>query len=142
LAAAEITQTFACTNEQFFKILVDYESYPEFLTEVKGCKILKTDGNKKLVEFNVSVIKTFFYRLWLTEEAPKRIHWKLESGDLFKTSDGSWDLTEKDGKTIATYKVDASFKIFVPGPMTRTLVSVSLPNMMSNYQKRVKELYG
>jgi coenzyme Q-binding protein COQ10 len=142
LASAETKETFPCTIEQFYKILVDYEKYSEFLTEVKQCKILKAEGNRKLVEFHVSVIKSFMYRLWISEEPNKRIHWELESGDLFKTSVGSWDLTDQGGKTEARYFVDATFKIFVPGPMAKALVSVNLPNMMNAYQKRVKELYG
>lgn len=135
-------ETFPCSSEQFFTIVSTYEKYPEFLSEVKECKVIQTDGNKKLVEFQVSVIKSFSYRLWITEERAKRIHWTLESGDLFKTSIGSWDLADKNGKTEATYKVEATFKIFVPGPIAKALVSVNLPNMMAAYHKRVKEQYG
>lgn len=142
MASAETKETFPCTNDQFFKIISDYEKYSDFLTEVKQCKVIKTDGNRKLVEFHVAVIKSFTYRMWITEEPNKRIHWTLDSGDLFKTSTGSWDLSEKNGKTEARYAVEATFKIFVPGPMAKALVSVNLPNMMSAYKKRVAELYG
>jgi ribosome-associated toxin RatA of RatAB toxin-antitoxin module len=142
LAAADFKEVFPCTVEQFYQILLDYPSYPKFLNEVKECKVIKAESNKKLVEFHVSLIKTFSYRLWVTEELNKRISWTLESGDLFKTSTGSWDLTDKNGKTEAIYKVDATFKIFVPGPVAKALVNVNLPNMMKAYQKRVTELYG
>lgn len=142
MAAAETKETFPCTPEQFFKIIADFEKYPEILSEVKECKVIRAEGNRKLVEFNVSVIKTFTYRMWITEEAPHRMHWTFESGDIFKTSTGSWDLAGKGGKTEATYKVEATFKVFVPGMVAKALVSVNLPNMMSAYQKRVKELYG
>jgi ribosome-associated toxin RatA of RatAB toxin-antitoxin module len=142
MAAASTDETFPCTNEQFFAIISDYEKYPEFLSEVKTCKVIETKGNKKLVEFSVSVLKTFTYRLWITEEKPKRISWTLDSGDVFKTSIGSWDLEEAGGKTKAKYAVDATFKVFVPGPIAKTLVSVNLPNMMKAYQGRVKAKYG
>jgi coenzyme Q-binding protein COQ10 len=142
MAAASTTETFSCTPEQFFAIVSDYEKYPEFLSEVKSCKVLKTEGNKKLVEFNVSVMKTFTYRLWITEERPRRLSWTLESGDLFKTSVGSWDLNDANGKTQAKYAVDATFKIFVPGPVAKALVNVNLPNMMNSYKQRVKLKYG
>lgn len=142
MASAEIKQIFSCAPEQFFKIISDFDSYPDVLSEVKGCKVLQTEGNRKLVEFNVAVIKTFTYKLWITEEAPKRMSWTLDSSDIFKTSSGFWELTDKGGKTEATYSVEATFKIFVPGMVAKALVSVNLPNMMSAYQKRVKELYG
>lgn len=142
MAAASTTEIFPCTNEQFFDIIADYEKYSEFLSEVKSCKVLKTEGNKKLVEFHVSVIKTFSYRMWMTETAPTSIVWTLEGGDLFKTSSGSWKLQDLNGKTKAEYAVDATFKVFVPGPVAKALVNVNLPNMMKAYQERVKAKYG
>ena len=73
MASASTTATFNCTPEQFYSIVTDYEKYPEFLSEVKTCKVIETKGNKKLVEFHVSVIKTFSYRLWISENAGKGI---------------------------------------------------------------------
>jgi ribosome-associated toxin RatA of RatAB toxin-antitoxin module len=142
MASAETTAEFDCTPEQFFKIISDYESYPQFLKEVKSCKVLKTEGTRKLVEYQVSVIKTFSYRLWMVEEPPRRIHWSLESGDIFKISNGSWDLTPKGNKTSARYAVEATFGLFVPSPMAKMLVSVNLPGMINAYKSRVTELYG
>jgi ribosome-associated toxin RatA of RatAB toxin-antitoxin module len=142
MAAAETTETFPCTVEQFFSIVSDYEKYPEFLSEVKSCRVVETKGNKKLVEFQVSVIKTFTYRIWITEEAGKGISWVLDSGDIFKTSVGSWDLQNVSGKTQAKYKVDATFKVFVPGPVAKALVNVNLPNMMKAYHSRVKAKFN
>lgn len=142
MAAASTTETFSCTPEQFFAILSDYEKYPEFLSEVKQCKIIENKGGKKLVEFHVSVIKTFSYRMWMSETPGKSITWTLESGDLFKTSSGSWELEAAGTKTKAKYAVDATFKVFVPGPVAKALVNVNLPNMMKAYQDRVKKVYG
>lgn len=142
MAAASTTETFPCTTDQFFRIISDYESYPQFLSEVMSCKVLKSEGERKLVEFSVSVIKSFTYRLWMTEQPGKKISWELDSGDLFKTSSGSWVLEDLNGKTKAHYAVDATFKVFVPGPVAKALVNVNLPNMMKSYQERVKKIYG
>jgi coenzyme Q-binding protein COQ10 len=136
------TEVFNCTPPEFYKILVDYERYPEFLNEVKECRVVKADGPKKLVEFKVSVIKSFSYSLWMKENEPTAVTWDFASGDIFKTQTGSWKLEEEAGKTRALYAVDATFSMFVPGPIAKTLLTVNLPNMMSAYHKRVKELYG
>lgn len=142
MASAQTTEVFNCSVENFYKIISDYLKYPEFLKEVSNTKIVQTSGNKKLVEFEVSVIKTFKYSLWLTESAPNTITWELASGDMFKTSVGSWKLQDEAGKCRATYMVDATFNLFVPGPIAKALVSVNLPAMMSSYHKRVADLYG
>lgn len=142
MASAEATEIFNCTVDEFYKIISDYEKYPEFLPEVKAMRILETQSNRKKVEYTVSVLKTFKYELWMSESAPIKIEWELAGGDLFKSSAGSWILEDQAGKTKATYSVEAEFKMFVPGPVAKTLISVNLPNMMSAYHKRVSEVYG
>lgn len=142
MAKASTTEIFNCSPEQFFAIISDYEKYHEFLAEVKKCSVLKVEGNRKLVEYSVSVVKTFKYQLSMTETAPTSITWEFVSGEIFKTSSGSWKLENEAGKTKATYSVEATFGVFVPGPLANALVSVNLPNMMSAYHKRVKQMYG
>ena len=142
MADAKTTELFDCSLEDFYKIVSDYEKYSEFLSEIKSCKVVKTEGNRKLVEYTVNVLKDFKYRLWMTEEPNTKISWVFESGDLFKVSNGYWELQEEAGKTRATYFVEAKFNLFVPGPIAKALVNVNLPNMISSYRKRVKELYG
>ncbi len=142
MASAEISDQFNCTKEQFFKIISDYEKYPEFLNEVKKCTVLKTEKNRKLVEYEVSVVKTFKYRLWMTEKPASLITWTLDSGDMFKVSNGKWELKEKAKNTIAHYSVEAEFKVFVPGMIAKALVQVNLPQMIESYKKRIKEIYG
>ena len=142
MAEASTTEVFNCSTEEFFKIISDYENYSEFLTEVKACEVLKEEGDRKLVEYTVSVMKDFKYKLWMSEKAPNKISWSFDSGDLFKSSVGTWELEDEAGKTRATYSVEAKFNMFVPGPIAKALVSVNLPNMVSSYHKRVKELYG
>ncbi len=142
MASTTTTELFYCSPKEFYKIVSDYESYPEFLPEVKECSIIEKKGKKKLVEFKVAVIKSFSYRLWMTETKNKKLEWEFESGDLFKTSTGSWELEEdEDGFTLATYSVEGTFKMFIPGAITKTLINVNLPSMMKAYHKRVDEFY-
>ncbi len=136
------SEIFNCSVPEFFKIVSDYEKYPEFLQEVKECRVVKTEGQRKLVEYKVSVVKTFTYQLWMTEHEPTLVSWTFAGGDLFKTSIGSWKLEEQNGKTKANYALDASFGIFVPGPIAKTVLSVNLPSMMKSYHKRIQEIYG
>ncbi len=141
MSSAETTEIFNCTTEEFWKIITDYESYPEFLDEVSDCEVVDESGNKKLVEYTVNMIKTFRYQLWMDEsEGPGRLSWELDSGDLFKVSTGSWTVESEGEKTKATYAVEAKFKVFVPGPVAKALVNVNMPNMMSSYHKRVSEI--
>ncbi len=142
MANATATEVFSCNCEEFFKIVSDYENYPAFLSEVKDCRIIEAKGSKKLVEFDVNMIKTFSYSLWMSEDAPKGITWDFNKGDIFKKMSGSWKLDDEAGRCRATYTIEASVGLWIPGAITKGLIEVNLPNMMSSYHKRVKEVYG
>lgn len=142
MAKASTSEVFNCSCEEFYKIVSDYEKYPEFLAEVKSVKILKADGVKKSVEYSVSVMKSFKYTLAMVEKPNESISWEFASGDIFKTMSGGWKFENQAGKCKATYTVEATFGVFVPSPIANALVSVNLPNMMSSYHKRVKQIYG
>lgn len=136
------TEVFNCSPEEFYKIVSDYEKYPEFLQEVKECKVVKTDGDRQLVEYKVSVIKSFTYQLWMTHKLHELVSWTFAGGDIFKTNSGSWKIEDQAGKAKVTYSVEATFGVFVPGMIAKTLLNVNLPAMMSAYHKRIKDLYG
>ena len=142
MPSAQHVETFNCTPPEFFKLIADYERYPEFLSEVKSCRVIREDGARKLVEYKVSVIKSFSYQMWMSEKAPASLTWEFAGGDVFKTSVGSWKLEAIGDKTQATYAVDATFSLFVPGMIAKTLLSVNLPTMMAAYHKRIRETYG
>lgn len=136
------TEVFNCTVSEFYKLVTDYEKYPEFLQETKECRVLKAEGSRKLVEYKVSLLKTFSYQLWMTEQEPNHVSWTFAGGDVFKTMTGYWKIEDEAGSSKVTYHVDATFSLFVPGPVAKTLLNVNLPSMMSAYHKRVKDLYG
>jgi coenzyme Q-binding protein COQ10 len=142
MADVKHIEIFNCSPEQFFDLLVDYDSYPKFLNEVKSCRVIDESNGIKKVEYQISIIKTFKYVNEHKETRPSEIQWKFMSGDLFKSMSGYWKLSDDNGKTRAEYFVDASFGLFVPKAMTKTVLSVNLPAMMKAYHQRVKELYG
>ena len=142
MAEVKHTEVFNCTPEQFFDLLIDYEKYPQFLNEVKEVKVIEDNGDKKKVEFKISVIKTLTYVNQQNEVRPNEVSWNFVSGDLFKDMKGHWKLSDEGGKTKAEYFVEANFGMFVPKTMTKTVLSVNLPAMMKAYHNRVSELYG
>ena len=142
MAEVEHQEVFDCTVQEFYDLLIDYDSYGDFLGDVDSCELVEEEDDYKIVEYRVSIVKSFTYRLKMAENGSDQISWTLDSGDLFKVSNGSWDLEDQDGKTLATYKIEAKFKVFVPGPIAKMAVNINLPNMMKSYHKRVEELYG
>lgn len=142
MATAHTQEVFNCTTEEFFKIVSDYEKYPEFLTEVKSVKIYKNTKDSKEMEYQISLIKNFKYKLKATEVLNKSVNFEFIGGDVFKSMKGSWQLTDKKGKCAVEYKVEATFGMLVPESLAKSLVSANLPMMITNFKKRIKEVYG
>jgi coenzyme Q-binding protein COQ10 len=142
MASANTKEVFNCTKEEFFKIVSDYEKYPEFLPEVKSVKIYKKQAQYKEMEYSVSLIKTFKYKLRVTETGHDLVSFEFIGGDVFKTMKGSWKMSEQDGKCAIEYNVEATFGMLVPESMAKPLVTANLPMMISNFKKRVKAIYG
>ena len=142
MASANTKEVFNCSCEEFFKIVSDYEKYPEFLPEVKSVKVIKNSGGVKEMEYHVSLIKTFKYKLRASEVKNESVNFEFIGGDVFKTMKGAWKLNDQNGKCAVDYNVEATFGMLVPESMAKPLVSANLPMMISNFKKRIKEVYG
>ena len=142
MASANAKEVFNCSVEEFYKVVSDYEKYSDFLPEVKSVKVYKNENGLKEMEYHVSLIKTFKYKLKINEVQNEKINFEFIGGDVFKTMKGSWTQADQGGKCAIEYNVEASFGLLVPESMAKTLVSANLPMMMSNFKKRVKEVYG
>ena len=141
MTRVKTTHKFDCTPEELFNIITDYENYPDFLNEMKSCKIIKEEGGRQLVEYTIIAIKTFTYRLWMEENWDEfKVTWTLDSGDIFKSNNGFWSLKNLGSQCEATYAVDAEVKMFVPSRALKTIINVNLPGMMKSYEKRLTEV--
>ncbi len=92
--------------ERFYDIVVDYERYPEFVPGIRACRVRATTPEKQ-VEYELDLgIKRIRYVLRHDERRPSRVAWSLVSGEAMRVSNGSWDLGDADGKTLARYTVE------------------------------------
>jgi coenzyme Q-binding protein COQ10 len=142
MASANTKEVFNCTVEEFFNLVSDYEKYSEFLPEVKSVKVYKNADGIKEMEYHVSLIKTFKYKLRIKEVKNESVNFEFIGGDVFKTMKGSWKLADQGGKCAIEYNVEATFGMLVPESMAKPLVTANLPMMISNFKKRIKEVYG
>lgn len=125
-----------------WKVITDFERYPDFVEEVVLAKPLpKAAGKGEVVQFELEVVKRFQYTLEFNLVEHKELSWKLVESNFFKKNDGRWLLKDLGGnRTHATYEVDVNFGFMVPGWVTRKLTEVSLPKMLDAFEKRAKEV--
>lgn len=128
---------------KLLEVINDFESYPQFLPEVKKISISNRTPTSADVSYEIDVVKTLRYTLRI-ETVENGTRWSFLKGDLFKKNSGSWQLESiEDGKkTKATYSLDIEFGGFIPIPsaITGKLTEKSLPGLLDNFKKRAETL--
>lgn len=136
---AERVEDFDLSAEKFFDVITDYESYPDFVDGVSSIKVLSKTESSARVEYSLNLIKKFTYVLKMEQKRPNRLTWSFESGDIFKSNVGSWEIESlSKNKIRVTYKIEVDIKGFVPGMIVDKLVSHNLPAMMKSYYDEAK----
>lgn len=141
MAATTQTIEINVPVSDFFAVIRDYASYPEFLNDMESVRIISSSGGVSDVEFTLNVIKRVSYTLRLSENPGcDGLRWELVEG-MFKSNDGGWALEElPGGRTRATYDVDVSVGIFVPGAIVNKLVGKTLPATLAAFKRRAESI--
>lgn len=141
-AKASREAVFNAPIDKVWAVISNYESYPEFVDGVNGIKVLNRDDKSARVEYTINMIKKLNYVLKMQEQAPNKLSWSFEAGDIFKVNSGSWELKDLgNGTTGVVYSVEVEVKGFFPGAgmIVKTLTEVNLPNMLKAYEDRAKK---
>ncbi len=122
------------TPQQLFNILIDFEDYPSWSADIKAVQVLTRDaegrGTKvayRAAAFGRSTSLTLVYDY---TEAPERLSWYQESGDLTRCYQGSYsfeaaeDADGADGadggdETEVVYQLNVDLKVPLPGFVKR-----------------------
>ncbi len=130
--------------ERFYALVVDYERYPEFVPGIHGCRVVSVRPRKH-VEYQLDLgIKKIKYVLEMHEKKPTHVAWSLVSGDMMKVSNGSWELSAKDGRTHAIYTVEiqVSRPPLVPQAIvdrvSDELTRIQLPKTLEAFKARAE----
>ena len=95
--------------ERCFEVAADIERAPEWQGTMRSARVLErdTDGRPSLVETELDASVTRLrVCLRFAYEAPERIFWRRERGDL-KALEGSWRLESMGtNRTRATYSLE------------------------------------
>jgi coenzyme Q-binding protein COQ10 len=125
--------------EKVFDVIIQYEKYGEFLSEVKEVRTSNRQGNEVNVHYKVDVVKTIKYTIRVKEERPTRMSWSFVEGEFMKDNKGHWLLEPAgEGKTKATYTVEMALGALVPKSVVNALVETSLPKMLEAFKRRAE----
>ncbi len=134
-------EVFDVSAEKFYKAITDYENYANILPEVDSIEVLEKTEKSAKIQYNIHVIKKMSYILKMSQHPPTKLEWNLDSGSLFKTNSGSWNIEALgNNKCKVTYSLHVALKVFAPKAITNKLVAVNLPRMMKAFYNRALEI--
>ena len=122
-------------------VIADFPSYPQWVSAAKQVEVLESgdDGRARRVRFvlDAGSVKDD-YVLAYTWDGNRSVSWTLESSQLMKRQDGSYTLSESDGRTEVTYRITIDTKIPLLGMMKRKAEKVILDTALKELKKRVE----
>ena len=119
--------------EELYELIVDFESYPEFLPELEETELLERRGEEYRVRFVAQYIKRVEYVLRLTGAPGRELSWELEEG-FFRRNEGGWILEPEEGGTRATYWIEVDMGPLVPRRILNTLAGTNLPRTLEAFK--------
>jgi ribosome-associated toxin RatA of RatAB toxin-antitoxin module len=143
MARAERTEVFDVPVDKYYKAIIDYRAYPQFVDGMRSVDVLNESSEGAKVKFNLSLIKDISYTINLKHNNNKEVSWTLDSGDMMKLNNGKWSLKDLGGgRTEVTYTLEIELKGFLPGlgMVEKTLVNTNLPLTMKAFAKRAASL--
>jgi hypothetical protein len=122
-------------------VIADFPAYPEWVAAARTVEVHETgdDGRARRVRFVIDAgsVKDD-YLLDYSWQGDRAVSWTLVSSQLMKRQDGSYTLTETDGRTEVTYAITIDTKIPLLGMMKRKAEKVILDTALKELKKRVE----
>ena len=126
-----------------FDVAVDFESYPEWVRDVKEAKILETDdeGRGTKVEYRAAALgKSIRYVLeYDYTGAPGKFSWQFVEGDMLRRLDGSYTFeSEAPFLTRVQYDLSVELALPLPGLVKRRAAGLIMGSALKELKKQVE----
>jgi polyketide cyclase/dehydrase/lipid transport protein len=134
----------AALREDCFAVLTDYESMPEWQSNVKECRVLGSDdaGWACEVEYAIDAkLRTVRYRLRHLYDEPGWVGSEYLGGD-FRHFEGDYRLDATGAGTHVTFRLRIDPGLRVPGRVARMLNEAVMGRALEDLKERVEAVRG
>ncbi|HEY0636044.1 MAG TPA: SRPBCC family protein [Pseudonocardiaceae bacterium] len=142
--ADQTTQSIeiAAPAERVMAVIADLPSYPEWADGITMVEVLETDdrGRPALVRMALekAVVKDEYTLAYEWAEDGRSVRWHLVKGQMQKAQNGSYVLTERDGRTTVTYTLAVELTIPMIGLLRRKAEKVIIDTALKELRRRVE----
>jgi uncharacterized membrane protein len=129
--------------DRCFDVAVDFESYPEWLRDVKEAKVLEYDDERRgnRVEYRAAALgKSIRYVLeYDYAEAPEAFSWHFVDGDMLRRLDGTYRFeAESPQSTRVHYELTVELAMPLPGLVKRRAAGLIMGSALKELKKQVE----
>jgi ribosome-associated toxin RatA of RatAB toxin-antitoxin module len=127
--------------ESIMAIVADFEAYPQWNEEVKGCWILARydDGRPSQLRIDTSVQGmdgTYIQAVYYPGE--NQIQTVMQQGDLFSKQEQRFAVVAMGPTSLLTVDLDVEVSMPVPALMVKKVVNDALEHLAGNLKKRAE----
>ncbi|MEV3903604.1 SRPBCC family protein [Mycobacterium sp. NPDC050551] len=129
--------------EAILGIVRDFEKYPEWNPEIKGCWILARydDGRPSQLRLDVEVqgqAGTFITAVYYPGE--NEIFTMLQQGDHFDKQEQKFSVVPMGPTSLLTVDLDVETKLAIPKPMVKKAIGDTIDYLADNLKARSEQL--
>ena len=139
------TVEVAASPDTVMSIVADFEAYPQWNEEIKGCWVLARydDGRPSQLRLDVAVSgMDGSYICAVYYPSPAEIYTVLQQGDLFSKQQQNFSVVPMGATSLLTVDFDVETKLAIPKAMVKKVVSDALDYLADNLKKRAEQLSG
>ncbi len=137
------TVEVAAGADAIMAIVADFESYPQWNEEIKGCWVLTRydDGRPSQLRLDVVVLGqagTFISAVYYPGE--NEIYTVLQQGDHFDKQEQKFSVVAVGPMSLLTVDLDVETKLPLPNPMVKKAIGDTLDYLADNLKARAEQL--
>ncbi|MGB0969773.1 MAG: SRPBCC family protein [Mycobacterium sp.] len=137
------TVEVAAGADAIMAIVADFESYPQWNEEIKGCWVLARydDGRPSQLRLDVVVLGqagTFISAVYYPGE--NEIYTVLQQGDHFTKQEQKFSVVAMGPVSLLTVDLDVETQLPLPNPMVKKAIGDTLDYLAGNLKARAEQL--
>jgi ribosome-associated toxin RatA of RatAB toxin-antitoxin module len=137
------TVEVAASAESIMAIVADFESYPQWNEEIKGCWVLARydDGRPSQLRLDTSVQGmdgTYIQAVYYPGEY--QIQTVMQQGALFSKQEQVFAVVETGPTSLLTVDLDVEVTLPVPAVMVKKIANDALDHLAGNLKTRAEQL--
>ena len=137
------TVEVAASAESVMAIVADFESYPLWNQEIKGCWVLARYEDGRPSQLRLDVVVAGQSGMFITAvyyPGENQIHTVLQQGDHFDKQEQKFSVVPIGGTSLLTVDLDVETKLPIPASMVKKAIGDTLDYLADNLKTRAEEL--